>query len=392
MYALEGIRVLDMAQYVAGPGTSMYLADQGAEVIKIEPVGRGDGYRNQSTTPFLGNNSLGFMTANRNKQSITLDFRKAEGREVLSRLVARADILVHNFRVGVAEKYGLDYEALSKENPRLVYANLTAFGSKGPYRRVGGYDRIIQGFSGSMFRRAADGTPISTGVYAADGAAPMLMAYGIMCALWVRERTGRGQKVETSLLHVSIALQMGHLSRADDDPDPRPEDTGDGGFGTYRCADGRFVTIAALADAEFIRLCQALGLAHLADDPRLSDPFAKRAFRAKELYPLLNERFKEKGSEEWLEILRTADVPCAPVLERREVVDHPQIVENEMIAAVEHAKAGRTRILGVPLRLSETPGAIRSAAPLLGEHTDVVLRALGYTLEEIEALRERGVV
>jgi crotonobetainyl-CoA:carnitine CoA-transferase CaiB-like acyl-CoA transferase len=388
--ALEGIRVVDLAQHMAGPGTSMYLADQGAEVVKIEPPGKGDSARRLGMTAYVRENSRVFMAFNRNKKSITLDIRTPRGQEVLRRLVEQADVLIHNLRTSTADRLGLGYDALAAVNPRLVYASVTAYGTKGPYAHKGGYDRMTQGLAGAMYRRGADGVPITAGVWISDCSIPMLLSYGIMCALWARERTGRGQQVETSLLQAALAMQLNDLILVENDPGG-DADYGGPTYGVFRCADDAFINVGALQADQFARLCQVLELEHLADDPRFTDPAQSEAFRA-DVFPIIEELFTYKPSREWLALLDAVDVPCAPILARRDVFFEPQMIENDMIVPLEHPKVGPTRVLGVPVRLSATPGAIRAPAPLLGQHTTEVLGALGYAPAEIDALRADAVI
>ena len=231
---LEGIRVIDLAQMWAAPGVSMYLGDQGAEVIKVEPR-TGDMSRGLGTTPYLKENSRSFMVVNRNKRGIALDLRKPAGREVVLRLARNADVLVENFRPGVVERLGVGYDDLKPLNPRLIYCSVSGYGRKGPYTYRAAYDRVLQGLSGAMFRRMPDGTPISTGVWIADCSVPMLMAYGIMLALWEREKTGLGQRVNTSLLQAAVAMQSVDLVLAEDDPTPK-QDEGYQGTGSTAAA------------------------------------------------------------------------------------------------------------------------------------------------------------
>ncbi len=389
-YALEGIQVIDLAQMWAGPGVSMYLGDQGAAVIKVEPRLTGDSSRTLGSTPFLAENSLSYMVLNRNKRSVTLDIRTPEGREVLLKLVERADVIIENFRPGVAERLGIGYEDLNRINPRIIYGSVTGYGTKGPYSHRPAYDRIVQGLSGAMFRRMPDGTPIGTGIWIADCSVAMLLAYGVMLALWEREKTGLGQKVETSLLQAAVAMQSVDLVLAEDDPTQEPE-SANPAYDVYRCADGVYINIAALTTHQFARLLTVMDLEHLNQDPRSSDPSLRNQFRS-EVSPILEELLKTKTSEEWLRLLDAADVPSGPVIERSQVFFEPQIVENEMLVSVSHPKAGRTRMLGIPIQLSDTPGKIPAAAPLLGEHTEDVLRELGYSPADISELKSKEVI
>ena len=389
-YALEGVRVIDLAQHLAGPGVSMYLADQGADVIKVEPRGQGDQSRRMGSTPFLGENSRSFMVLNRNKRSITVDMRTPQGKEIITRLVRGADVVVTNSRTRVSERLGIDYETLRSINPRIIYGSVSAYGTRGPYAEKGGFDRMTQGMSGAMYRKTPEGVPMTAGVWISDSSIPMLLSYGIMCALWAREKTGVGQKVETSLLQAAVAMQGGDLVLAEDDP-AGPVEGGSASYGIFQCGDGVYINVGALQDDQFVRLCGVMDLEHLAQDPRFNDPARNQEFRA-EAFPIIEEFFKLKPSSEWLDLLNAADVPCAPILERWQVFDEPQIVENEIIVRVQHPEAGRTRLMGPPVRLSEMPGEIRTPAPLLGQHTDEVLRELGYDAQEIDVLRAHEVV
>ena len=386
---LEGIRVIDLAQQAPGPGACMYLADLGADVIKVEPRD-GDHFRSMGTTAFWGNDSRNFTTLNRNKRGITVDIRTPEGREIAHRLAKDADVAVVNFRQSVAARLHLDYDTLSRINPRLVYAAVSAYGNKGPFADRGGYDRILQGLAGVMQRRTPDGAPMTAGIYAAISATPMLLAYGVMAALWAREKTGVGQKVEASLLHTWLALQLTALTRAQDDPDPGAERV-DGGFGVYQCADGKWINIAPNNDRQFIRMCRALALDDVLEDPRFTD-HAQRPQLRREIHSKIAEIMKRGGSRECLEQLYEADVPAGPILSREEVFEEPQVVENEMLVNVLHPRVGRTRMVAPALRFSATPAAVRHAAPQLGEHTAEVLEQLGYTPEEIARLRTQEVI
>jgi CoA:oxalate CoA-transferase len=386
---LEGLRVIELAQMLAGPGAGMYLADQGAEVIKIEQRVYGDPARTHGTTPFLGNHSKTFMTLNRNKRAMTLDIQKPEGRAILLRLLEDADVFIINFRPGVAERLGIGYQEISQLNPRLVYASVTAFGAEGPGKRRAGYDAIIAGIAGAMSRRGADGKPIPVGVSAADMSLPMLLAYGIMLALWERTKTGAGQKVEASLLQTYLALQMGALMVAEDDPSPpRPIDATSS---LYECGDGAFIHVTAHTDDQFIRLCRVLDLEHLIEDPRLREPSLKHELRV-EVYPIVEALLKMAPAAEWLERFDAADVPCGPVLDRSRVYTEPQVEANNMFVALEHPVAGPTRMVDVPIRLSRTPGSVRHPAPLLGQNTREILTQLGYNEQEMERLEAEEIV
>ncbi len=391
-HALEGITVIDTAINYAGPTTSMYLSDQGADVIKVEARITGDTGRRGGSSPYLGKNSRFFMAINRNKRSITVDLKKPEGKEIVQGLARRADVFVENFRPGVMDRLGLGYKELSALNPRLVYASITSFGSKGPYADKAGFDRLVQGMGGGMHRKDADGRPIPVGTWIADWATPMLMAYGITLALWQRDKTGLGQRVEGSLLASTLAMQLGEITVAEDDPTPPPALSEDSpAYSCFECADGQYINLGAIFPHQFARLCRTLDLDHLADDPRLTDPAQRRQLHA-EATPIFDAIFRTRTCAEWLESLHAADVPCGPIVEKQQVAYTEQVLANEMMVPLVHPVAGRTRVIGTPVRLSANPPRELKPAPQLGEHCEEILRELGYSAEGIEELRQNEVV
>jgi crotonobetainyl-CoA:carnitine CoA-transferase CaiB-like acyl-CoA transferase len=288
------------------------------------------------------------------------------------------------------ERLNLGYDALAALNPRLIYGSLTAYGTRGPYADKAGFDRIVQGLSGALHRRDSEGRAMGAGTLIADWSAPMLMAYGISLALLVREKTGVGQRVESSLLQAAIAMQLGDLAVMEDDPDP-PREENPPAYGGYVCADGAVINVTALFPEQWRRFCHVLDLPDLADDPRLTDPKRRDQLR-EEAGPLIHAILATRPAQEWLDVLMKADVPCGPIVDRPRVAYEEQVVANEMIVPVDHPVVGRTRIMGVPVRLSKTPSVPLSAAPLLGEHTDAILNELGYSPERIATLREAGVI
>ena len=365
----------------------MYLADQGADVVRIDPPRANGG--GSSDDPAMGVTG-GFSVLNRNKRSLTLDLKKPEGSLVFRKLMERSDVLITNMRLAAATKLGVDYPSVRELNPKLIYGWITGFGSKGPYAGHGAYDRLTQGFSGAMFRQWEDGTPVSTGIYLSDPSVPMLMAYGIMLALWQREKTGEGQKVETSLLQAAIAMQMNSLYKIESvDRSLKPEDYAT--YGLYRCADDAFINVTALRPHQFEKLCTLLELEHLAKDPRAFDPIHREEFR-RDVYPIIEAMFATKSLDEWLPLLDEIDVPAAPVLEREKVFSEPQMVENGMFVRVDHPKVGPVQMFAPPITLSSAEAVEHRTSPQTGENNADVLGELGYGGDEIAGLRAANVI
>ena len=394
MHALDGVRVVEVCQVWAGPGVGMYLADQGADVIKIEPPWGDDARRIFTQPPMANGESRAYLVVNRDKRGMAMDITVPRGREVVHRLVERADVFIHNFRPGVESKLGYDYETLSSRNPGLIYVDLAAYGKSGPYSDYRGYDLLFQALSGLLTkRRTAEGAPMSSGIWAADCSAPMAVAYGVALALLARHRTGRGQKVEASLLHMALAMQSVDMIRVEREAaDQEATDySRQALYSPYRCSDGKYLILVVLNNDQFHQLCRALELEHLIDDPRYASNL-DRARHSQELYALVEGILSTRPRDKWLAALGRHDVPCMPILEREEVFDHPQIRQNEMVATIEHPEAGKVEMFNIPVRLSDTPGSIRRPAPLLGQHTDEVLNELGYEESVIQELRADGVV
>ena len=392
--ALEGVKVVEVAQVWAAPGIGMYLGDQGADVVKIEPLWGDDSRRLFTQPPTAQGESRSFLVVNRNKRGMAVDISCPEGREIVYRLLDEADVFIHNFRPGVEQRLGYGYETLSQRNPRLIYVGVSAFGERGPYAHRRGYDLLFQSISGVLGkRRTAEGVPIASSTWVSDTSAPMAMAYGIALALLVRERTGRGQKVETSLLHIAMAMQSVDMVRVERESSKvnAVDYTRQALYAPYRCLDGKFLIMVVINDQQFAALCRALDLEHLIDDPDFSDNL-KRTQRSVELRELIEGILATKTREAWLSILERHDLAAAPILERDEVFDHPQIRDNEMLTFLEHPMEGQVEMVNVPVRLSETPGGLRRPAPLLGQHTEEVLGELGYNAARIQQLRDQKVV
>jgi crotonobetainyl-CoA:carnitine CoA-transferase CaiB-like acyl-CoA transferase len=329
-----------------------------------------------------------FLVLNRGKRSIVLDIRTDKGRDVVQRLVKRSDVMLVAWRPGQAERLGYGYEAMAQLNPRLVYASITGWGASGPLAGMTGYDRLMQAYTGMMATRPApDGLPLETSFYVADEAIPMVLGYGIMLALWAREKTGRGQKVEVSQLEVQVAMQSIHLVTSERGADP-------GSLNgttwtqplTYQAADGGYLEFIPLTRAEWDSLWRCLGLEQFAAEYG----FTNRDFPP-EVHAAIAETIVARPRAEWLERLMEAGVPSAPVLSRTEFMDQPHPWQTQMLIETEHPRAGRVRMMNVPVRLSDTPGRAGGPAPAAGADTHGVLAEIGYTADEIDAMCREGV-
>ncbi|RSS05543.1 MULTISPECIES: CaiB/BaiF CoA-transferase family protein [Streptomyces] len=392
--ALCGIRVLDLTRILSGPLATMVLADLGADVVKVEDTKDGDDTR-QWGPPFQGGEAAYFLAANRNKRGVSVDLKSARGREFVLRLADRADVLVENFRPGTAARLGLGYEELSARNPRLVYASISGYGQTGPWASRPGYDAIAQALSGMMsITGEAGGAPVRPGVATADIGAGMWAVIGILAALHAREVTGRGQHVDVSLLDGQLAwltyVAGGYFATG---TVPGPHGSAHPTIVPYQAlttADGHLL-VAAGNDRLWRRFAEVLGQPALADDPRfVTNPDRVRHRDA--LIPLLEAALARRSSAEWAEALEAAGVPCAPISTVDEALDSPQARARGMVTTLPHPTAGELRTLGSPLKLSATPPRIRTAPPLLGQHTDDVLAEAGYSAREIEELHAIGAV
>jgi crotonobetainyl-CoA:carnitine CoA-transferase CaiB-like acyl-CoA transferase len=375
--ALDGIRVLDLCSHLSGPYCGMLLGDLGADVIKIERPGEGDDARNMP--PFVNGEGAPFMLWNRNKRSIALDLKAPEGREAFLALVREADILIENFRPGTLDRLGLGYAALAKLNPRLIYGAISGFGQTGPYRGRGGFDLMTQGMSGLMaVNGPEDGGPFRLPIAISDVAAGCYETIGILAALEARHRTGRGQMVETSLLESAVSFglyEAAHVFATGERPRRLGQaHRGSSPYQVFKTRDG-WITIGGAQQNFWLKLCAILGLPELPDDPRFATN-AKRVANNKLLVALLQARLETDDSAAWLARFEAAGIPAGPVLSHDEVFADPQILAREMVVEIDHPKAGRSKTLGVTVKLSETPGSIRRPAPVLGEHTEEILAEL----------------
>jgi crotonobetainyl-CoA:carnitine CoA-transferase CaiB-like acyl-CoA transferase len=374
MGALDHLLVLDLTSHLSGPYCAMLLADHGAEVIKIEPPA-GDSARGMP--PFVNGESAPFMTWNRNKRSVVMDLKQPAAKSALLELIGRADVLVENYRPGVLDRLGLGWPVLHDLNKRLILASISGFGQTGPYSSRGGFDLITQAMSGLMSTNGpADGPPFRLPIAISDVTAGMFLAFGVLAAVEARHRTGLGQRVETSLLEAATSLAV-YESAHYFATGTRPERIGQAhrGSSPYQCfqtADG-YITVGASQQKFFVQFCELIGTPELVADPR----FATNAVRVTNnaaLVELLAAKLRTKPSAHWLSALETLGIPAGPVLHYDEVFADPQILTRDMVVETDHPVTGRFRTMGVPVKLSDTPGSVRRAAPRLGEHTNEILR------------------
>ena len=393
MGALSDIKVLDLTRVLAGPYATMLLADLGAEIIKIEQPEKGDDSR--AFGPYKNGESAYFMSINRNKESITLNLKAPEGKEILKELVKQVDILVENFRPGTMEKLGLGYDVLKEINPRLIYASSTGYGQTGPYSQRPAYDAVVQAMGGIMsITGQPDGVPTRVGTSIGDITAGLFCAAGILAALHERERSGVGQLVDVAMLDCQVAILENAISRFEFTGEiPHPIGNRHPSIVPFEPFDTLTtpIMLAAGNDRLWVTLCGLMEL-DLAEDPRFkTNPLRNENYAA--LRPILAERFMTKTAEEWQQMFDDAGIPCGPINTVDKVVTNEQVVAREMILEVEHPTAGTTRIPGIPIKLSRTPGEIRLPAPVLGAETEKILtRCLNLTPEQIAALREKQVI
>ena len=391
---LDGIRVVDLSRVVSGPYCTMTLADMGADVIKIEEPGRGDESR-AFGPPFLGGESPYFLSINRNKRSCTVNLKCDDGRAILERLVARADVLVQNFRPGAVERLSLDYDTLAPRHPRLVYCSISGFGDTGPDAARPGYDLIVQGESGLMdLTGEPDGPPTRVGTSIADLTSGMMAAQGILLALFARQTTGRGQHVRVAMLDAVVSLltyNTGNYFATGEAPTRRGNDHPSvAPYQTLRAADG-WINLGIANDALWRRYCDALERADLRDDPRFATA-PERVRHRTQLVPVIEALTAERTVEDWIGLLGAAGVPCGRIRNVAEVCTNPQLTERGKVVERPHPTAGVVKTIGQPIELGDTPARIRTAPPLLGEHTDDVLREAGYTDDEIISFRDKGAI
>lgn len=384
--ALEGIRVLDVTQVMAGPFCAMQLCDMGADVIKVEPP---DGDSTRRMAGASGTDSPAFNAVNRGKRGIVLDLKTPAGREAVHRLLPHVDILIENFRPGVMRAFGLDHASLAGAHPSLIYASISGYGQTGPDAAKGGFDLIAQGVSGLMSITGEPGRPpVKVGVPLTDLGAALFALSGILAALHYRGRTGRGQYIDTSLIEAGVALSVWEAAQYfADGVTPPPLGSSHRLLAPYqaiRCADG-YITLGTANDRLFQRLCDVLGHPEWATGADYVDATHRLRHRAA-LIDRIEAVTITHPRHYWLAQFGAAGVPCGPINDYAEALADPQIVAREMVVEIDHPTLGRMKTLGAPVKMSETPPMVARRAPLLGEHTHEVLRAVGYSDEEIAAL------
>jgi len=404
--ALAHLRVLDLSRVLAGPWAGQILADLGAEVIKVERPGVGDDTRAWGP-PFLQNaqgentsEAAYYLSANRNKQSVTIDFTQAEGRRLVRELAEKSDILIENFKVGGLAAYGLDYESLKALNPRLIYCSITGFGQNGPYAKRAGYDFMIQGLGGMMSLTGRPdsedgGGPLKVGVALTDILTGLYSSVAILAALAHRDQGGGGQHIDMALLDVQVAClanqAMNYLTTG-----VAPKRLGNAHpnivpYQDFPTADGDFILTVG-NDGQFRKFCEVAGHAEWADDPRFTSNVQRVAHRA-ELIPLIRQATVFKSTAQWLAALELVGVPCGPINDLAAVFADPQVLARGLRIDLPNSLGGTTPQVASPLRLSATPVHYRNAPPLLGEHTEQVLQQwLDLSLEQIDQLRQAGVL
>ena len=395
MTALDDITVLDLTHALAGPFASTMLGDYGAEIIKIEPPGHGDIARAWGP-PFYHNESAYFVGLNRNKRSIEVDLKHPQGQELFFRLLERADVVLENFRVGTVEKLGIDYARARARHPGVIYCSISGFGQDGPYRDRAALDLVVQAESGLISVTGEPGRPgVRCGISIADITAGMYAAFGILAALHARQKTGRGQFIDVSMLEGQLGILSGVIGTyLADGIVPQPMGTAYAALLPYQTfrTKTRDLALGIGSDKAWRTFCPLVGLERLTRDARYATNAARHANRTT-LIATLQEALLTKTYEEWEAILLAAGIPVGAINTIDQVVDHPQVHARGALVACRHPTAGTVRVVGPPVRLSETPGAVRTPAPLLGEHTDDVLHdRLGLDEGEIERLRREGVI
>lgn len=391
---LSGIRVLDLGRHQAGPTCAMWLGDLGADVVKIENPEHGEDGR-ASGPPFFNGESAFFLSANRNKRSLALDVKRPEGQEIFRRLAAGADVVIENFRPGVMAALGIGYETIATSNPRIIFCSISGFGPDGPYADRPGFDQIVQGTSGLMSLNGFEGgEPIRVGIPIADLLTGLFAAYGVLAALQARERTGRGQVVSTSLLESMVGMLsfqgVRYLNGAGVPPPAGNHHPINAPYGVFKTGDG-YITLGATGEKRWRKFCEVLNAPEWLEDPRFATNGGRYEHRL-ELAELIGAKLQARSSDEWERVLNVNGIPAGPIYRLDQALNHPQVLHREMVVEREHPTMGIVRLLGLPVKLSDTPGSVHRVPPQLGEHTDEILSELGLTEADLRRLRAEQVI
>lgn len=391
---LSGLKVLDLSQIMAGPYSTMVLADLGAEVVKIEKPGSGDDARQMG--PYVDGESACFAHINRNKRGVVVDIKNERGRKIIHELARWADIVIENFRVGVAAKLGVDYKTLSEINPKLIYCSISGYGQTGPYAGKGGFDLVAQGASGIMsITGEPNGRPLKSGIAIYDIGAGLTATYSILAAYIHREKTGEGQYIDISLAECGLPWFVWEAA-AYFTKGVVPRATGsrhrfDAPYQAFKTSKG-YIVLGAANQRTWERLCKdVLGRDDLVSDPRFLTN-SDRIENIDTLEPILEAEFAKADAAVWIERCTAASVPCGPINDFHDAMNDPHYIARKMIEEVDHPVFGKMKLIGIPTKFSRTPGSVRFAAPTMGRDTDVVLEELGLSHDQIQEMREEGVV
>ena len=395
MKALQDIQVLDLTRALAGPFCTLMLGDYGADVIKIEIPETGDDTRHWGP-PFIGDESAYFLSINRNKRSLTLNFKEPEAIKIFLKLVEKADVVVENFTPGVMKRFGLDYDTVKAINPSIIYCSISGFGQDGPYQNRPAYDQIMQGVSGLMsITGEPDGEPQKVGIAVSDIGAGMWAAFAVMTALHHRSNSGDGQHIDISMLDAQVAWMTYQAAYFFANEEP-PKRLGAAHptlvpYQAFMSQDGKYVNVAVGSERLWERFCEGVDRMDLKDDPN----FAQNGDRVRNrstLVPLLQEYFLTQPADYWVDALQAVNVPAGPINDLADVFSDPQILHREMLVEIPHPTLKSIKQTGLPLKFSVTPGAFDKHPPLLGEHNEEILNSLGYSAQDIAGLTNNSVI